>query len=234
MLNSLGVVLDKPFSREDWVPRLGMTIGAVLSATQFSMLVFADAYVPYWCGRAAVASAQWERTSGRLRSTLRGKRIVPASSSGSPRTRAFRLAPHPLPPCTHARLIKRMLRREEVRKSKKSKGTPGPLTGLPVPGVPVRPPGCPIPEGRATCRGLDHATVELSRAGRIPGGGGGIGDLVGGGAVRGEAGGGAGAAGGRFGLGPKGPTAGKMSRVLAQANAVPYDPMLDYSGMAIQ
>jgi hypothetical protein len=48
VLNSLGVVLDKPFSREDWVPRLGMTIGAVLSVTQFSMLVFADAYVPYW------------------------------------------------------------------------------------------------------------------------------------------------------------------------------------------
>ena len=48
MLNSLGVVLDKPFDKSDWVPRLGMTIGAVLSITQWSMLVFTDAYVPYW------------------------------------------------------------------------------------------------------------------------------------------------------------------------------------------
>ncbi|EOD21329.1 hypothetical protein EMIHUDRAFT_458408 [Emiliania huxleyi CCMP1516] len=48
LLHKAGVVLDRPFERSDWVPRLGMTIGAVLSLTQWSMLLFADAYVPYW------------------------------------------------------------------------------------------------------------------------------------------------------------------------------------------
>jgi hypothetical protein len=136
-----------------------------------------------------------------------------------------------------------MLRRAAALKAKNGKGSrPGGRSAssrVPANGAHVLPPASVIPPGGA---GLDHATVELSRAGRIPGGGGGIADLVGGGVVRGGAdiaparavAGGGGTAGGRFGLGPKGPTSGKMSRVLAQANAFPYDPMLDYSGMVIQ
>ena len=36
-----------PFERPVWMARLGQTIGAVLSITQWSMVLFADAYVPY-------------------------------------------------------------------------------------------------------------------------------------------------------------------------------------------
>ena len=39
---------DKPYEREVWMSRLGQTIGAVLSITQWSMVLFADAYVPHW------------------------------------------------------------------------------------------------------------------------------------------------------------------------------------------
>ena len=46
MNTTMHVELDKPFQREIWMSRLGLTIGAVLSLTQWSMVFFADAYVP--------------------------------------------------------------------------------------------------------------------------------------------------------------------------------------------
>jgi len=41
------ITIDKPFEKEIWMSRLGQTIGAVLSLTQWSMVFFADAYVPH-------------------------------------------------------------------------------------------------------------------------------------------------------------------------------------------
>ena len=48
MNSTLHMHFDKPFEREIWMSRLGQTIGAVLSITQWSMVFFADAYVPHW------------------------------------------------------------------------------------------------------------------------------------------------------------------------------------------
>ena len=47
MNTTMHVALDKPFQKEIWMSRLGQTIGAVLSLTQWSMVFFADAYVPH-------------------------------------------------------------------------------------------------------------------------------------------------------------------------------------------
>jgi len=48
LLANLGFRFDKPFERQVWMARLGQTIAAVLSITQWSMVFFADAYFPHF------------------------------------------------------------------------------------------------------------------------------------------------------------------------------------------
>lgn len=62
--------MDKPFDKGVWMARLGQTIGAVLSITQFAMVLFADAYVPYWLRSRVIQKELRARRKRATRATL--------------------------------------------------------------------------------------------------------------------------------------------------------------------
>jgi len=55
--------MDKPFQKEIWMSRLGQTIGAVLSLTQWSMVYFVDAYVPHFLRKRLLSGRAKRRQS---------------------------------------------------------------------------------------------------------------------------------------------------------------------------
>ena len=63
--SSFGFHFDKPFDRTVWMARLSQTIGAVLGGVQFSMVLFTDAYVPYWLRSRVVSRERRERRKQR-------------------------------------------------------------------------------------------------------------------------------------------------------------------------
>lgn len=57
--DALGMHFDKPFEKRVWMGRLGQTIGAVMSITQWFLVFFVDAYFPYLLKMRLKARARW-------------------------------------------------------------------------------------------------------------------------------------------------------------------------------
>jgi hypothetical protein len=88
-----GYELEITFQRGDWQGRLGMCIGAVLGITQFAMVLFADAYVPYWFRSRVVSRERRERQKRSVRKGASAEASVASRRPSLPQAVDLELQP---------------------------------------------------------------------------------------------------------------------------------------------
>jgi hypothetical protein len=90
MLEAMGVHLDIEYDRSAWTGRLGTCIAAVTSVTQWLLVLFTDAYVPYWVRKRSLTKEKHERIKQSARASLAMRQVRPRHRHQSPPTRSGR------------------------------------------------------------------------------------------------------------------------------------------------